>query len=423
MRKKKLEYSSRTERIDFILWLLISILPVIIFPPYEEDIFNVIKGPVFFIAGIAILILLIKDKKWDNSLISWLFVCYLFLQFLSSVFAFNPLLAFFGLSKNAGRFEGFITLFIYSTLFYAAKNHMIITKKKVIISFSVLSIVSVYSLIQYFQFDPLVIYKKFRPLTFSTIGNQNFVGSLVLMLTILAFGLFVHFKKWYYALFFSLFFSSLLVSQARSCWVAFIIVASGMIIYILLFKRKKWDSLLISLILMLLISVGLNQARNDKLIARSQTIKKEFTERGEYGGSGRLKIWEITLKVIKDHPILGAGPENLKLAIQLENKKEMDDYFRVKKTNFDKAHNEYLHIAAVSGIPTLSVYLTILAILFFKNRKNCFQDNIKSLLMLSILAYLIQAFFNISVIAVAPTFWILLGLLAQDSKSTGQISS
>ena len=41
----------------------------------------------------------------------------------------------------------------------------------------------------------------------------------------------------------------------------------------------------------------------------------------------------------------------------------------------------------------------------------------KSVVACAVLAYIIQSLFNISVIAVAPIFWILLGLLdGKDSK-------
>ena len=136
----------------------------------------------------------------------------------------------------------------------------------------------------------------------------------------------------------------------------------------------------------------------------------------EYGGSGRLKIWEITGLVIQDHPFLGTGPENLKSVIHAEHKKEINEYYRVKKTSIDKAHNEYLHIAAVTGIPSLIIYITILSLIFIQNSKYILQSNVKTLLLLTSMAYLIQAFFNISVIAVAPIFWIILGLLAQKTK-------
>jgi len=402
--------------IDRILWILTAVLPVVIIPIDVVDIFDTIKGPILVIAGISILVLLILEKKWDNSLISWLLLVYVFFQFLSSVFAYNPLLAFAGETPKAGRFEGFASLVIYAILFYAAKNFMIPTKKKVITTFSVLSIVSVYALVQYYQFDPLVIYKHYRSMIFSTIGNQNFLGSLVLMLTVLALGLFLHFKKWYYAVFFSLFFSTLLVAQTRSCWLSFAVILFFIAISVLFFNRSKWDSFLIAILLMITVTFALNKTKKNALSTRSGTIKNELAMKDEYGGSGRLKIWEITGLVIQDHPFLGTGPENLKSVIHAEHKKEINAYYRVKGTSVDKAHNEFLHIAAVTGIPSLIIYLTILSLIFIQNGKYIVQSNLKTLLLLTIMAYLIQAFFNISVIAVAPIFWITLGLFAQKTK-------
>jgi O-antigen ligase len=408
--------SKYSKWIDRILWILAAVLPVVIIPIDVVDIFDTIKGPILVLAGISILVLLILEKKWDNSLISWLLLVYVFFQFLSSVFAYNPLLAFAGETPKAGRFEGFASLVIYAILFYAAKNFMIPTQKKVITTFSVLSIVSVYALVQYYQFDPLVIYKHYRSMIFSTIGNQNFLGSLVLMLTVFALGLFLHFKKWYYAVFFSLFFSTLLVAQTRSCWLSFAVILFFVTISVLFFNRSKWDSFLISIVLMIAIAFTLNKTKKNALSTRSGTIKKELAMNDEYGGSGRLKIWEITGLVIQDHPLLGTGPENLKTVIHAEHKKEINAYYRVKGTSVDKAHNEFLHIAAVTGIPSLIIYITILSLIFIQNGKYIVQSNLKTLLLLTILAYLIQAFFNISVIAVAPIFWITLGLFAQKTK-------
>ena len=92
----------------------------------------------------------------------------------------------------------------------------------------------------------------------------------------------------------------------------------------------------------------------------------------------------------------------------------------MKGTSVDKAHNEFLHVAAVTGIPSLIIYLTMVMVILIQNGKFLFRENVKTLLLLTVLAYLIQAFFNISVIAVAPIYWILLGLLAQKTEINHQ---
>ena len=78
--------------IDHILWLTIILIPIVIFPFFVSDIFDAIKGPVLVLSGISILTLLILNRKWDNSIFSWLSIVYLSLVLLSSIFAlsFNP---------------------------------------------------------------------------------------------------------------------------------------------------------------------------------------------------------------------------------------------------------------------------------------------------------------------------------------------
>lgn len=402
--------------IDRILWLTLILVPIIIFPFGFSDIFDSIKGPILVLSGISILTLLLLNKKWDNSIVSWLIVGYLSLVLLSSIFAHDPLLAFAGATNYGGRFEGFSTLSIYAILFYASRNYLVVKRHKLIRALSFLSIVSIYALVQYYQFDPLVIYKNYRPMIFSTIGNQNFLGSLMVILCSLTFGLSVYYRKWYFYLFLLLFFSALLASQTRGCWIAFGIVILGYLILVTIFDRTKFSGLILAFFVMGVSAITLNYSKKNALSKRTNSIRKEIKMKDEYGGSGRLKIWEITWAVIKDHPLLGTGPENLKPVLKSEYKKELNAYYRMKGVTIDKAHNEYLHIAVVTGIPSLLIYLSLLFYIFWKNIPRFKFDKVKLILGLTILGYLTQAFSNISVIAVAPMFWILLGYLSRKTK-------
>jgi putative inorganic carbon (HCO3(-)) transporter len=402
--------------IDHILWLTIILIPIVIFPFFVSDIFDAFKGPVLVLSGISILTLLILNRKWDNSIFSWLSIVYLSLVLLSSIFAHDPLLAFAGATNYGGRFEGFATISIYVILFYASRNYLVVTKRKLIWALSFLSLVSLYALVQYYQFDPLVIYKNYRPMIFSTIGNQNFLGSLMVMLCSLSFGLSVYYKKWYYFLFLIFFFSALLASQTRGCWIALGIVIIGYVTFVIIFDKTKFLGLLLALFVMVGAAFTLNFTKKNTLSKRTKSISTEIKMKDEYGGSGRLKIWEITWGVIKGHPVLGTGPENLKPVLKAEYKKELNAYYRMKGVTIDKAHNEYLHIAVVTGIPSLLTYLSILVIIFWRNITQVKRDKTKLIVAFAVFAYLAQAFSNISVIAVAPLFWILLGYFSRKTK-------
>ena len=72
-------------------------------------------------------------------------------------------------------------------------------------------------------------------------------------------------------------------------------------------------------------------------------------------GSGRVGIWKMTLKVIWARPILGCGPDNLNNGLHRYAKEEIEVFIRRTGTDLDKAHNEYLQIAATIGLQIRSV--------------------------------------------------------------------
>ena len=55
-----------------------------------------------------------------------------------------------------------------------------------------------------------------------------------------------------------------------------------------------------------------------------------------------------------------------------------------------------------------------LGIIVLRNLKVSLKDNARFILILSIIGYLVQAFFNISTIGIAPLFWIILGIISND---------
>ena len=115
--------------------------------------------------------------------------------------------------------------------------------------------------------------------------------------------------------------------------------------------------------------------------------------------------------MIEKYPIFGVGTDNLKKGIA-DNLTETSINFILRaKVSIDKAHNEYLHIAVTLGIPALVIYLTLLCMIVFPKLKNILKQEKTFIILSAIISYLVQAFFNISTIGVAPLFWLALGLL------------
>ncbi|MGM9877115.1 MAG: O-antigen ligase family protein, partial [Bacilli bacterium] len=118
--------------------------------------------------------------------------------------------------------------------------------------------------------------------------------------------------------------------------------------------------------------------------------------------TNRVQVWVNTLPLFKRYWLFGAGIDNFR-----------DIYPQSGYISYDKAHNVYLQIGITNGIPALVVYMIICFIPFAKGFK--LNDKFSHALYMAFVTYCIQAFANISVIDVAPYFFLILGLLIHQT--------
>lgn len=395
-----------------MLWIFISLLPILILPiPGLPLIFTTPKAILLSLFSLIILLLLIKQKTTEKSTESKLLFLYLALVFIASLAAYKPVLALTGIAERAGRFEGFITLFFYGVLFIAAKNHLQVKRKNVMFFLTVQSIVALYAILQFYKIDPLVTYLNYQVGTYSTIGNQNFLGSFCVTLLILSSGLFLMDRKPTTLLIAAIFFGGFLASNTRGCWVAFAVIF--VLSLVLLFKKRFIGGYFTLLFSFYAVFLLMNYTNQNHLVGRAKSIEYQITVESETAGSGRVQIWYMSKEAILANPIFGTGPENLKEYFFQSNNERFNIYGKRTGKTVDKAHSEVLHIMAVSGIPAALVYLSFLIVIYWKNRKFILHHNSTTILAFAVSTYLVQGLFNISVIAVAPLFWILLGVYAR----------
>lgn len=409
------DLSSSSLKINRALWVLVTLLPIIIIPIKGlPDIFNVAKAPILSIGVIYIIFHLIKVRELKKTTINIVLIAYLSCVFIASLLAYKPILALSGVSSTAGRFEGFLTLFFYAVLFYASKEHMRLTHKNIRFFLCIQSLIALYAIAQFFKIDPLVEYLNYTKGSYATIGNQNFLASWTLLILVIAVGFYMKYRKHIYVIFPALFFGALLASNTRGAWLALVVVGFASL-YFLRFKetRRYHIAAFCSFLLVLL---TMNFLSESKIQKRTKTIKSEININNEWAGSGRALIWKMSCDIIKEHPFFGAGPENLKEALKQTKNKRSHVYGKLTGHTVDKAHNDFLHIAAVSGLPALVLYLLFIALIFKENISSIIRLSTKSVIAFAVLAYAIQSLFNISVIAVAPLFWVSLGLFASQNN-------
>lgn len=117
-------------------------------------------------------------------------------------------------------------------------------------------------------------------------------------------------------------------------------------------------------------------------------------------------LWGEAADVIARYPLLGTGPDNYHYALLSTS---VDVAYNPNLA--DRPYNDLLYIAATRGIPSLLCYLALAIISLMRAHKSGKQTKrwIFPALMIAVTGYLLTSICGISVITVAPLFWMLLG--------------
>ncbi len=129
--------------------------------------------------------------------------------------------------------------------------------------------------------------------------------------------------------------------------------------------------------------------------------------------SGRGYIWKTCFSLIKYNPIFGSGPDTLG---NLHSEVYGDDAAVRMGVTVDKAHNEYIQYAVCEGLVGLAGYLIcVVGVLVLWVKRKRWHDDQPAYIFAAggtVIAYLCQAVFNLSVPISAPYFFIFLGFAA-----------
>lgn len=409
--------------ITIVLTALILVVPMAIMPSAEEN-YNLPKIIALLLLGVVLLILLLLNyKKINIDKKDILIFIFAVLILISTIFSSQIKTSIFGMKR---RYEGMLSLYVYILIYLCAKKFLYYKNKKtlIVILYCLYIPICILAMLQYYLKVP-ELYPIFNKGVCGTFGNTNFMGSFLTLGMPIFSLLFI--SKGYKISFVTsnLAFFALVTCLARSAWVAFIVLIFIILIYLIKRKDKKLLLRTIALVTCFALIFGFLfipqkvnskgkpiKTRIDRKVSALNKEIKTITTKGinERTGSDRIQIWGIALELILKHPIVGVGTDNLAYSILKNPSSEAIDYMQRTNQLIDKAHNEYFQIAATLGIPALIVYLTFVCLILTDKQKQLFNNLGLLITCTSIVCYLIQAFFNISTIGVAPLFWFALGL-------------
>lgn len=409
-----------------LILAVVAIVPLVIIPFANRETSDFFYGPkvaVLTFFAIIYLLILLKNRDYireilNNDFINLALLSYFILLVISLFFAEDIQLA---LSGSPFRVEGFGTIAVYMLLFLAARSISHLDEKLLKAILFTATLVAFYGIIQHYgiRLFPRDYLRTTWSKPFSTMGNPNFLGSYLVLTLPIAMDLFIKYKVNYAAVSFAILFFCLLATMTRGAWIG---GAVAIISYLLLIRFYLPDyhnyksRIIIVLILIVSLLIWFNLQSDGSFLNRIFSITNGFKEGEDIdrAGSGRIFIWKGVINMIKEKPLFGVGIENLAEPFfrinRFEVLKTFGEFWKV-----DKAHNEYLNIAATTGIPSLLIYLSFITLIIRQGFLKIKSDPLLLAIMASVIGYLVQAFFNISVVTVAYIFWIFLGFLANKN--------
>ncbi|CRK80179.1 O-antigen ligase family protein [Neobacillus massiliamazoniensis] len=418
----------------FILYSFFSLYIILIYPWGDNYYYANAKayyfiGCMFLLALLAISLRVARDDRfvWKITTPESLMVIFLILIACSTLFSVKK-----SLVGDGTEHQGILIMLSCFLLFCLASRleprHMERLCQLIIFS-SFLA--AVYSILQFHHlaFLPQDAVMQFGRRTFSFFDNPDYFGSyltLVIPITFTAFLLTLKSKR--SVLYFIILCTqllSLLESQTRSAWIG---VAIGFFIIAIWVVRKRKQlvkTLALMIVAFCLIFTVSSSFSHQNNASRALSITKDVqkivkNQNAGSAGASRWYIWQVSMPLIANHFWLGTGPNTFEQVFPKDSS-QTKKYFGNDKV-YDE-NNDYLQIALTMGVPALLIYLLILSLILFKGFRKAEELDVQQQLasyglLAAIIGYLVQAFFNISVISVAPYFWLLLGFVVNRNKES-----
>ena len=133
-------------------------------------------------------------------------------------------------------------------------------------------------------------------------------------------------------------------------------------------------------------------------------------------GTYRLANWYASMEIVKEFPLFGSGPGTFYRAFT--------DYslsiYHIYRPGYwvDLAHNDYVQYVATTGIVGLFTYMSFIAVILYRAVRRAAKNPAIVALCFAVVMFMVQNFFIFSLVATAPTFFIILGLLEREIRNT-----
>lgn len=327
------------------------------------------------------------------------YIVFILYSIISGIISINVSDSLFLLAK----YQLFFILFITFAFFFKSQNivekisHPILILNIIILFFGYVQLIGLIGKNE--LVIPLSTYN-----VCSVFPHRN-LFSEILLLT-LPFNIFQYFSGksiWKYIgiVNFSLSLFLIVALSNRATWLAFLL-SGGIIFAIAYFKEKRaWINklrlyFLFNTILIILFGSLLLIFFSDTSSLKTHTLNSIDFNAGST--KDRLELWERTLKLIDEKPLIGGGLESWKINMLKYGNKGLAS--ENNTTFYQRPHNDFLWVASEQGLIGVALYIALFSIILFQLIKFVIKNNDKELngqlmvILFITLGYLVYSCFS-----------------------------
>lgn len=417
------------------LVLMFLIIPLIVDPHITSfDLAKVTAMRILTLGIIGIWILkiaLTNECQFIRTPLDIPILAFLIISILATINGLHPYMSLIGEYK---RYDGLITTINYISIYYIVVNFLRERKyiKRTIAFITFASVlVAGCGILQSYGID----LTKWESGVISTMGNPNFLGGYLAIVFFFPLTLFFLTSSKKKNLLKRVVFLGLCLGSVVVIYKCFSLLTyrggvlgllAGILLFGILLIRQFIKNKLRALVFLVVMSIATTifflrgQSAIFQKFATTVKVEKEegkaiptltFTSTA----ATRVHIWHTCWEIVKHYPLLGVGPDALRL---ISPKYEKIEFIRLeggRNCLIDKAHMEILDISVTRGLLGLAAYLWIIILLLrfvFSSLKLIKEEN-KILLvgvLSGIISYLVQNEVGFGIIATSSLFWLLLGI-------------
>lgn len=416
-----------------LFYILFSFVPLVLWP-YTSELFEFNKMIlVYLITAIVTatwLIKMILSQKiiFRRTILDIPLIIFLASQLISTIFSIDPRTSWLGYYS---RFNGgFMSSLSYSILYWAFVSNMDKGKTLLTLRFGLFSavLVCIWGVLEHFGIDKDLWVQDVQNRVFSTLGQPNWLATWLIALIPITWQLAKGKYSWAWFFLSGLLFVTFLFTKSRSGLLGFI--AASIVYWTWAFiesKRKVLKTFLILnasfLVLSLVVGFPVNILKQKNEIDNVAVTAPALETGGTESGTIRKIVWKGALGVWAHYPVFGSGVETFAYSYYQFRPVEHN---LVSEWDFlyNKAHNEFLNIAATTGTVGFISYLALISFSIYQLVKT------KNFALLAgYVSILVANFFGFSVVPTQlqlflfPAIAVTLNLQPKKNNNNGNISN